>query len=93
MIGRLTSPSAGAGLPEAGPQDIDPVPVRINRPHRIIAIDIILDPGRKETRLTPADAGPEAVAIRHTRIVQPATKSAIKSCPVSKRNPSFLAAS
>src|SRR4029077_848349 len=77
MIGRLPASATGAGLPKPSLRHIDRVPVGINRPHRIIAVDIVLDPSREETRLLPADAGLEAVAIRHQRIVQAATKCAM----------------
>src|SRR5690348_9733997 len=87
MIGRLPSSAAGAGMPKPSLSNIDRAPVSINRPHRIITPDIVLDPGRKEVRLLPTDTQLEAVAIRHQRIVHATQKYAMKSCPVSQRHP------
>src|SRR5262249_54126121 len=87
IIGRLSSPAPGARMPKPRMRKIDRIPVSINRPHRIIALHIVFQPSWKQARLMPADAGLEAVAIRHHRIVHPTPKCAMKSCPVSQRHP------
>src|SRR5262249_43767279 len=87
IVGRLPSPTVGTRMPKSCLRKIDRIPVCINRPHRISAVDIVLDARRKEAWLVPADAGLKVAAIRHKRIVHSTAKGAINSCPVSKRHP------
>src|SRR5947208_5247867 len=62
--------------------------IALDRPHRIVRSDIVLNPRRQKTRLLPAHAGLQC-AIRHKMNRTPTPQPNCYSCPASQRNPGY----
>jgi hypothetical protein len=64
-VGRLPRTAVVVGMQEPKLQHVEPTYEGLDRPHRIVALHIVLDTGRQEAILLTARAGLER-AIRHT---------------------------
>src|SRR5438309_870144 len=88
MVRRLAGAPAAIHMPEPEPGQIQRADIRLDRPNRIVRLDIVSHARRQKARLLTDHAGFE-LAIRHATNLKStaAPKQAENSCSASKRNP------